>query len=661
MKGLVAHAAVSARPGPGPSKGGKPLQARLSVGHSNDPLEREADRIADQVLAAPAHATVSGVPRHIQRHTGQAAGSMHTAPAGVDRVLAGAGRPLDAALRQDMEQRFGHDFSRVRVHSGAAAEQSARDVNANAYTVGRQIVFGAGQFAPATAGGRRLLAHELTHVIQQSGAADPAAASRGMEVTQRARVQIARQPSPARDAADEIRDALAYVNPIAGVGDFPRVFRILSKLGQGSAMLAALDQLQWTDTSLIRWNIGAAGVDAERIELFCLAAIYKLAPAQIGAADITRARALAAKVTAADLAAVRDHLGVARVSQLLGAKPFVVIHRSGSAYTVPGLTDWETEYGASGSSSSLLKPGTRAADQPITGGFGGDLPLDTAFATGVETASAREIATLVKTAGSRIDPKLRAALISIAEDRHVYSALKSFLEKDKGGFVAWEKGGYYEGKKNPPTISVGTDKGELAIRKTLVHELLHYVFDKADSVLAESKDTGGADHPAIEAIETRFLIVQLIRSGQPPLHDQLESQFGRFLSGADYFPKMKQAIDQNQPADLSRLVNDADFMRTAVSSGLLPTASGLNFPGKDRYTPSNDQLRELAFIWAQNGAIVRHAMKRAAEIASRKNIPLKDVFKSSEWSAEMRTFLTAFVQGLGKDRTKGVTTLEAGL
>jgi hypothetical protein len=66
-----------------------------------------------------------------------------------------------------MEQRFDHDFSRVRVHSGPVAEQSARDVNAHAYTVGHNIVYGAGQFTPGTQEGRRLLAHELTHVVQQ--------------------------------------------------------------------------------------------------------------------------------------------------------------------------------------------------------------------------------------------------------------------------------------------------------------------------------------------------------------------------------------------------------------------------------------------------------------------------------------------------------------
>ena len=90
------------------------------------------------------------------------------APASVDRVLASPGRPLESALRQDMEQRFGYDFSRVRVHSGGAAEQSALEVNAHAYTVDQNIVFGPSRFAPGTNEGRRLIAHELTHVVQQS-------------------------------------------------------------------------------------------------------------------------------------------------------------------------------------------------------------------------------------------------------------------------------------------------------------------------------------------------------------------------------------------------------------------------------------------------------------------------------------------------------------
>jgi hypothetical protein len=145
------------------------LRTKLKVNEPGDTYEREADRVVDQVMATPAHPAVNGPSPRIQRFTEQPTGQTGTVPTSVDQTLASPGRALEPALRQDMEQRFGYDFSRVRVHSDAAAEQSARDVNANAYTIGHDIVFGAGRFAPGTHEGRRLLAHELTHVVQQSG------------------------------------------------------------------------------------------------------------------------------------------------------------------------------------------------------------------------------------------------------------------------------------------------------------------------------------------------------------------------------------------------------------------------------------------------------------------------------------------------------------
>jgi hypothetical protein len=87
----------------------------------------------------------------------------------VDEVLHTSGQPLDAATRSFMESRFGHDFSQVRVHTDTRAAESARAVNALAYTVGRDLVFDAGRYAPQTNPGRELLAHELTHVVQQNG------------------------------------------------------------------------------------------------------------------------------------------------------------------------------------------------------------------------------------------------------------------------------------------------------------------------------------------------------------------------------------------------------------------------------------------------------------------------------------------------------------
>jgi Domain of unknown function (DUF4157) len=141
------------------------LQRKLMIGASNDPLELEADRVADQVMSASPNSVVNSAPPRIQRFTGQAD---MVAPASVDSVLSSHGSPLEPGLQQDMGQRFGHDFSRVRVHTDAAAARSARDANANAYTVGHSIVFGKSGFAPRTKEGQRLIAHELTHVIQQS-------------------------------------------------------------------------------------------------------------------------------------------------------------------------------------------------------------------------------------------------------------------------------------------------------------------------------------------------------------------------------------------------------------------------------------------------------------------------------------------------------------
>ncbi|GAX45680.1 hypothetical protein NIES4075_67010 [Tolypothrix sp. NIES-4075] len=85
----------------------------------------------------------------------------------VHEVLNFPGQPLDPATRTFMESRFGHDFSQVRVHTDAQAAVSAQAVDALAYTVKPNIVFGTGQYAPHTREGQRLLAHELTHILQQ--------------------------------------------------------------------------------------------------------------------------------------------------------------------------------------------------------------------------------------------------------------------------------------------------------------------------------------------------------------------------------------------------------------------------------------------------------------------------------------------------------------
>jgi hypothetical protein len=92
-----------------------------------------------------------------------------TAPPIVHEALAATGQSLDAAVRARMESHFGHSFSQVRIHTDARASESARAVSAQAYTVGKDVVFQKGHYQPETAAGEKLLAHELAHVVQQSG------------------------------------------------------------------------------------------------------------------------------------------------------------------------------------------------------------------------------------------------------------------------------------------------------------------------------------------------------------------------------------------------------------------------------------------------------------------------------------------------------------
>jgi hypothetical protein len=163
-----------------------PIQAKLKVGPVDDPLEHEADRVADQVMRMPAPEIEPAVAEpqisrkcaaceaeqeeeRLQRKpVGTAKAGTSEAPASVHEALCSPGEPLDAATRAHFEPRFRHDFSRVRVHTDVRAAESARDVTAHAYTMGRNIVFDTGRFAPETQEGQKLLAHELTHVIQQS-------------------------------------------------------------------------------------------------------------------------------------------------------------------------------------------------------------------------------------------------------------------------------------------------------------------------------------------------------------------------------------------------------------------------------------------------------------------------------------------------------------
>jgi len=134
-----------------------------------------------------------------------------TVPSIVDSVVSGSGRPLDPDTRGSMESKFGHDLSGVRVHTDARAAESARAVNAHAYTVGQNIVFDHGKYDPVSPSGRHLLAHEVAHTIQQGGLQRSPAAS----------MEISPQHSAMEYEADRAADAVTSgfaAPPIARVG-----------------------------------------------------------------------------------------------------------------------------------------------------------------------------------------------------------------------------------------------------------------------------------------------------------------------------------------------------------------------------------------------------------------------------------------------------------
>jgi hypothetical protein len=203
-----------------------PIQRKLEVGAADDPLEREADQAAELVMRMPIAGGMSATDGDpiLRRKCGcdgssgggecqecrRCAGTLQRAPIRpiapravprvVHDVLRSPGQPLDPTVRAFMEPRFGLDFSDVRVHTDSRAAASARAVNALAYTVGRDVVFGAGQYEPSSSASRRLLAHELIHVSQQTRRApNPSAQmSPAPDVSERGRQETTNPGEPAR-------------------------------------------------------------------------------------------------------------------------------------------------------------------------------------------------------------------------------------------------------------------------------------------------------------------------------------------------------------------------------------------------------------------------------------------------------------------------------
>lgn len=158
---------------------GTRVQPRLPVSHPGDRYEQEADRVAAQVISTGRHADADQLVTEAKPQ----AISIQRKPETDDNTgvsisedfqpSLGSGQPLDPSTREFFQSRLGNDLNDVRIHTGAEAAMSAESINARAYTSGRDVVFASGEYQPDTEAGRELLAHELTHTIQQQGATQP--------------------------------------------------------------------------------------------------------------------------------------------------------------------------------------------------------------------------------------------------------------------------------------------------------------------------------------------------------------------------------------------------------------------------------------------------------------------------------------------------------
>jgi len=149
------------------------IQPKLKINSPGDKYEQEADRIADRVVSISDQSIQRKCSRceekeQIQTKTNGNSG-MQVSNGLTNKIShsRGNGQALDSTTRSIMENRIGADFSRVRIHSGNRASEMSREINARAFTVGKDIYFDQGEYAPSSKEGKRLLAHELTHTIQQ--------------------------------------------------------------------------------------------------------------------------------------------------------------------------------------------------------------------------------------------------------------------------------------------------------------------------------------------------------------------------------------------------------------------------------------------------------------------------------------------------------------
>lgn len=340
-------------------------QAKLRVSQVGDPMEQEADAVAEHIMATGGANAVSvsaegsawptaGLNISRRRDPGRAGDDARISAAEplVQSTIDSRGEPLPSETRSFMEAGFGHDFGHVRVHADAAAARSANALEANAYTVGNHIAFAPGAYAPGTREGERLIAHELTHVVQQD-AALPHAES-GSQATDGMPMTAARQAVDGsmlvqRDAAGQTAPAPRLPTPSLASAIPAKVKGIQSQFHE--RMREATDIIEGTKFHYDYVN----GIYAENYK------IHRVVVGQAAEEELQNERIRDAIISAAALAAKMSPEGEAAslVVQIwqIAKKVEGVSSKVGKAITIAkAIAPGDKKAGGDGDANAPAKP-----------------------------------------------------------------------------------------------------------------------------------------------------------------------------------------------------------------------------------------------------------------------------------------------------------------
>jgi len=564
---------------------------------------------------------------------------------------ASGGAPLPDTTRRHFEPRFGADLGEVRVHTGPQAATSAEALDARAYTHGRDIVFGRGEYSPDTSVGRRILAHELTHTLQQ-------------------------------DAG-----TLRRVPRVAGV-DWPFDHGGV-KHGHPVDLLTVAFTTLGLDKADARQKAQAAALRAKwdaKKDLYVRAFDFLRDNVQrFGVPDTARLieRVLdfcdTSAVTAATLNDAFYTKLLASTVYTGGSGDALLFAGGGGMFNVPYVPSGATDFAPSGAGTLLRPnaepPSTAAGTSPnarVTGGFSAQTDLLVAYGGQQGSVGPSSAGFMLDAHKKRVPSQLRPYLQTLASDPTILSVLQRFL-LDDGAFkmqgVAMGGAHYTPGK--PPSIEVdpdilpGSKKSREMIdpilRSTLAHELFHYALDRADTALTEVG--GSADHELIAVVQDRYAIVALLYAGRAPIDNRIVALGAG--AGSHLGSRLENMLKADDRAGVRSFVGGQNFLEATVFGVLVGPVAGNadRASGKlgklSDYMMDASQIGDLAYLAAINGLILRKAFELAADMAERKKTSLAAVWSDADYQKEIRAFISRFIGLASQNRKDGAAALAA--